>query len=374
MENKIKILHIVSNLKKLSGVSSYLINLVRNSDEDIQYDFLVCKREGDSYEDELVKYGAKIYYIDNPLSLSLIKAYFESKKFFKEHSTLYDIIELHSPSLAEFTVKFAKKNGCRIIISHSHSTISSKNKIKRIVNFFLLLRIKYLCNVYWACSMDAAKYLYGKKIYLKKKYEVINNAIDTAKYNFTCSRRNEIRHSLNLSNEILITHVSNFEPIKNIEFLVDVIANVCKQKNKKYKFLFIGDGPERHKIEQKLEQCVSFVTFLGRKSNVFDYLQASDLFLLPSFKEGLPFVLVEAQATGLPCFASTGVPSESNIVDVKFLPLSNIKWIEEIINFNPLSDNERENKSNYFKLTKYNIQNEAKRVCELYRKLKQNSV
>ena len=65
------------------------------------------------------------------------------------------------------------------------------------------------------------------------------------------------------------------------------------------------------------------VLFAGVQNNVPDYMNAFDLFLLPSNFEGSPVTLVEAQGCGVPCLASTNVPGDGSVTElVHFLPLS----------------------------------------------------
>lgn len=66
----------------------------------------------------------------------------------------------------------------------------------------------------------------------------------------------------------------------------------------------------------KLNDCVKF---LGNCKKVPELMQSLDVFLMPSLWEGLPVVLVEAQAAGLPCYCSENIPQEANLTDnVKF--------------------------------------------------------
>ena len=62
-----------------------------------------------------------------------------------------------------------------------------------------------------------------------------------------------------------------------------------------------------------------------------EYMQAIDCLLLPSHYEGVPFVLIEAQAAGVMSIVSNNVPEEVNISrKIKFLPLDRLIWCNEI--------------------------------------------
>ena len=105
--------------------------------------------------------------------------------------------------------------------------------------------------------------------------------------------------------------------------------------NKKYKLLLVGDGPQYKILKTIVEKqnLSSNVKFVGNVNNVEDYLQAMDIFLFPSKYEGLGIASIEAQASGLPIIASTGVPEDINITgNVKFLSLGSPinEWIKVV--------------------------------------------
>ena len=70
------------------------------------------------------------------------------------------------------------------------------------------------------------------------------------------------------------------------------------------------------------------------RDDVYNILQAMDVFVFPSLYEGLPVTLIEAQSTGLPCIISNQVPLEckmSDLIHVKSLQESESEWADEIL-------------------------------------------
>lgn len=370
-----RVLQIVDNIAIDTGVSSVVMNLYRNIDrKKIQFDFLVCSKRKESYEKEIISKGGKVFYMGNPLSVSeIFQACSNIKKFFKEQGFEYEVVHLHSPTIALFTLRYAKQYNVPNRIVHSHSTMTSTNKIKSIINTFLMRQVLRYGNVFWACSTEAARFLYSNSFCESNSYKLIKNAIDPDKFTYNLAVRKQIREKNAFVDRCVIAHVSNFSPIKNLGFLVPVIKATLEYR-KDFVFLFIGTGPTLLEFRKQLKTLgiEKYCVFTGRISNVNEYLQGADLLLLPSLKEGLPVSVVEAQACGLKCLVSDTVTKEANIGGVEYLPLVEAEWINhiraQIIN----TDEERRSLSGLFQRSQFNIRNEAKRVGELYLSLTNN--
>lgn len=364
-----RLLMILDNLSHDSGVSSIVINLYKHIDRSkVSVDFLIFKEGNDSYIEEVKKSGSRVYCLSNPLSIKLfVKSYFQLKHFFKTNSKNYDIVHLHSPTLNEFTLKFAKKYGIQNRIIHSHSTMTSLNKIKKIANKVLQRNILSYANHFWSCSTEAAHFLYGKDFCSKHEIVLIKNAVKPELYTFNLDTRLSIRSKLCMDENIIISHVSNFSPIKNVHFLIEPFESAVK-KNSKLRLLLIGDGPTLGQVKKIVEEknLIDYVRFTGRIKNVNEYLNAIDYLVLPSIKEGLPVAVVEAQANGIPCIISDSITKEVNVGNVTFLPLNISKWLVAFESLTYTDINKRNDNCERFKHSVFNIHNEAKRVERLY--------
>ena len=362
-----KVLHVMDNLSKDSGVSSIVLNLCENIN-DISFDFLIFKIDQRSCADEVENELSKVYCLPNPLSpQTFIKAIVQLKQFFKDHAGDYDAVHLHSPTTNEFTLKYAKKYGIRNRIIHSHSTMTSPVFVKKLLNDLLQHNITRYANQYWACSTEAAVFLYGADFVRDNKVELIKNAVDPSEYEFREEERIGMREKLGLIKETVYTHISNYSAIKNLLFLVPIIASVVKKK-KEVRFLFVGDGPTREILENNLKKynLYEYCIFIGRQANIQPYLQVSDAFILPSLKEGLPLTVIEAQANGLPCFISDTITRECNIGNVRYIPLVSEAWERALIEFDPNTVEHRKECSAKFKNSDFNIYREAERVEQTY--------
>ena len=88
--------------------------------------------------------------------------------------------------------------------------------------------------------------------------------------------------------------------------------------------MLFGKGDLESEIKEQVEslELTDKVLFMGIKDNVGDYLSAMDIFVFPSLHEGLPFVVLEAQANGLRCILSDTITKQVNLTgNVDFLPL-----------------------------------------------------
>ncbi len=367
-----RVLCILDNLSIASGVTAIVLNLYRNMDlKRVQMDFLVCNRQKDTFESEIIQRGGRVFYTGNFLSPNqIISAIKKSKRFFSEHGKEYDIVHLHSPTIAVFTLKYAEQYGIPVRIVHSHSTMMSLNKLKNIINNYLIGQIKKYANKFFACSTEAAYFLYGKEFCSKHQIELIHNAVDCSKFVYDREIAKGMRERLGIIDDIVFVHVSNYSPIKNHIFLLDIIERF-KADKKKVRFIFVGNGPTRQLFEDEItkrglnELCI----FIEKTPEVAQYLLAADAAILPSIKEGLPVILVEGQAVGLPFFTSDTVTREVRIGQGEFIPLIAEVWYDKLSGFAPLSEQERKECSEVFQNSVFNIAIEADRVTAIYERL-----
>ena len=148
------------------------------------------------------------------------------------------------------------------------------------------------------------------------RVKIIHNAIDAGRFTYDPRKRESIRAELGLKEELVLGHVGRFDHQKNHPYLIAVFDSLCKSRQDTV-LLLLGEGPHMEEIKEKcrLLGIEEKVRFLGNQKRPEDYYQAMDIFLLPSFYEGLPGVLVEAQAAGLRCFVSDKVTREAGITD-----------------------------------------------------------
>jgi glycosyltransferase involved in cell wall biosynthesis len=158
---------------------------------------------------------------------------------------------------------------------------------------------------------------------------------------------------------------------KNHTFLIDVFNEVYK-KFPQSRLLLIGDGDLIENIRSKVKKLglEKYVIFTGNIKNVNEMYQVMDVLVLPSLYEGLPVVLIEAQASGLKCIVSDKVDERSALTDqVEFIPLNDYKNWAEIITKNidkHHADNRRIDNRTILEEKGYSIKIEAKKLENYY--------
>ncbi|KAA1245037.1 N-acetyl-alpha-D-glucosaminyl L-malate synthase BshA [Aquimarina sp. RZ0] len=204
---------------------------------------------------------------------------------------------------------------------------------------------------------------------IKKNIEVVPNFIDAKqrKTSFTDCQR----ELMAAPEEKIVTHISNFRPVKRIVDVIEIFYNI--QKKIPAKLLMVGDGPERAPAEQQCKELgiKDKVVFLGNSNEIDKILCFSDLFLLPSERESFGLAALEAMVNKVPVISSNagGIPEVnidgvsgylSNVGDVKDMSQKSISILQ---NDDTL---EKFKEGAYKEAMKFDINNIVPMYVELY--------
>jgi N-acetyl-alpha-D-glucosaminyl L-malate synthase BshA len=163
---------------------------------------------------------------------------------------------------------------------------------------------------------------------ITKDVEVIPNFIDLKR--FSKKPKDHFRKAITPNGEKLVVHTSNFRKVKRVQDVVEVFDRV--RKVLPAKLLLIGDGPERHKIEEicREKELCDEIRFLGKQEMVEEVLSISDLFVMPSETESFGLAALEAMACQVPVISSNsgGMP-ELNVNGVTGY-MSNVGDVEDM--------------------------------------------
>ena len=227
----------------------------------------------------------------------------------------------------------SKKNNIPKRLLHAHSAQwIGIDKIKATISNINRNRISKYANLYAACSSSA-----GCFFFQGAPYEIINNAFDLGRFEYSNETRRTIRANLGLEKCHVIGFVGRLESEKNISFLIHLISSI-KNNNKSVRLVLVGDGSKKAELERLcrdmfVEDCVIFV---GQTSQPWKYYNAFDVFALPSFSEGLGLAAIEAQVNGLPCVLSIDVPEEARTsLSARRIPTEKVEtWKDLLLRLN----------------------------------------
>lgn len=194
---------------------------------------------------------------------------------------------------------------------------------------------------------------------------VIRNGIDFKRFRNVGRSREEIREELGISKETyVIGQIGRFAYQKNPEFTIDIFAKLLKKREDAH-LLLIGRG-DVEKLQKQIKDLgiEKKVSILCNRDDIPELLHAMDVFIFPSRFEGLGIVLIEAQASGLPCVTSDNIPWEAyqskNITRLS-LEAPKEEWVDALLD-------PKGNIDSYGNIDNYDMNKEIKNLEKLYLK------
>ena len=330
-----KILHIMASCARGSGVAQVIMRYYRQIHKEVVFDFFVYWDVEDSFKEEIEQMGGRVFVRGKPGVREMFRFAREFDSFLQEHEGEYTTVHLHELYLNAFLFPVVKKHKITRRIAHSHTTKLSEFPLNAIRNRILFFPVRYLATDFYACSYDAGKAAFGKRICDGPRFRVLKNAIDPSINRFSAADREKVRREFGLTSELVLGHIGRFSPQKNHTFLLDAFYEVQKRVEDA-RLLLIGDGPFFDDVRKKAQDLgiAHKVIQTGVRADVGALLSAMDIFVFPSVFEGLGIVLIEAQCNGLPCIASDVVPDEARVLpsyQMLSLKQSPQQWAEAIV-------------------------------------------
>ncbi len=326
---------IIGLTNRMGGVETFIKNVLVSSDTNrVVFDFLVHDGTRRCQYDQVIRNfyagdGEEHIFHVAPFKSNPVRCLVETWRVCARRK--YDWVHLHTGSPAEVVYALpAIAMGVRLI-AHSHTGFG-ENTLAQKVSRFALVR---LSTQRLACSDVAARWLFGNT----KAAEalLVNNGIDVENYAYSSERRNEVRASLGINDHcMLVGHVGRFHKVKNHQKLLHIFEHYAKvQEDAVLCLVGVGDLMDETKRLSDELGISDKVLFLGARSDTAALCSAFDIFLMPSLFEGLPMVLVEAQASGLPVVISNTISTDAVIVPelctVVPLDASDDEWTERLL-------------------------------------------
>lgn len=295
----------------------------------IHFDFCTLGETGEGHLDaQLQELGSTIY--ECPLDAGI---WHFSRTFLKLlKANRYDVVHSHVHYASGFILFLAARAKVPGRILHFRNTTDGcpatwkRQAYRRMMMKFA----DCSANKILAVSRGAMEAGWGSRWQQDRRTEVLYNGIDLSRYQPIESCKQTLRVQLGLkTDEGYLINVGRFNPQKGHDLLIDAFSKFHLQYPK-VKLLLIGDGPLRPEVEKKVQSLglTEHILFMGLRNDVPLWLEASDGFVLSSHWEGLPGVVLEAVAVGLPV-VSTAVPGSVEIAEftdlVETVPIGDVE-------------------------------------------------
>lgn len=305
---------------QLGGVAIFLLNWIE-ADKDRKYNFTWYFRgkvKSNKLYQKLEDNGVKII-AGNNFSYPHVLREQKTRKDLREiiAEGHFNIIHTNTGSrfVQFFTMQEAVHAGIPVRIAHSHSSMIPKSILLKGLYTVMGKYIYTHATCCAACSTEAGKTLFGKNVISSPKWKLIQNTIDTKKYAFNEQIRKEYRNKLSASSKVIMGCVGNSDDNKNHILALRVVKKLKDLYGEDILLLLIGEDKLKGKLKKEAKELgvTNNVSFMGTCGCVENWLQAMDIFLMPSKSEGAPIAAIEAQASGLPCILSDRISREIKV-------------------------------------------------------------
>ena len=301
------------------GIESFLNNVLSRLDmQQVEVDIVAADLQESIFTKGLREKGISFYELSGRQQ-DLVKNW----KMFREllAARHYDVVHINAfQGLSLYYARLAKQAGVPVRIAHSHNTALRQSRTRWLKMILHNLGRKHFSSDatdWWACSTEAARFLFSKSVVEAEQYRFIPNGIETQRFCFDSETRKRIRTELGVGNSLLIGNVGRLCYQKNQEFLLDVFRQVLDEEPSAH-LLLVGSGDQEEMLRQRAKSfgILDRVIFYGVTDQIQTLFWAMDVFAFPSRFEGLGIVAVEAQASGLPVVCSEQVPMQANVTDL----------------------------------------------------------
>lgn len=364
------------------GMSNFIFKLGNEIQQyGITFDYLPSQNiKYLEYVGKIREQGGRVYDIDYGQYHSKVRrkiAFFQNL-FFVLKKEKYSIVHINADQayIALACSIIAKWKHTPHIIVHSHSTGldgTKKSRLKLLAHRLCKPFLPLFATRFFACSPKAAQWMLPFFVFKQANYKIIKNGIQMEQFLFDLAQRDALRIQLNLQDCFVIGHIGRFTIQKNHLFLLKIFESVLR-KDAQARLVLIGEGPLREMVCEEAVKRNLFdkIIFIENTSHVGIYMQAMDVFVLPSIFEGLGIVAIESQTSGLPTIISNEVPDDVMISPYcKKEPFQALPsyWAKEILEFKDIQLN-RAQGSSHVRQAGYDLTQVAQELSNIYHNLK----
>lgn len=318
MGQKIKILHIITRLDH-GGSSTNTIETVSRLDKEKYSVDLVSGKTHDpsgQIKGTLEQKGINFRFFDE--LRREINPWFDILALFKIYAVIkkedYDLIHTHSSKAGILGRWAAKLAGTRLIVHTPHGHVFHGYSGPVLTKIFIWLEqitAKITDKIITLTDKGRDEHLHYK-IAPPSKFVTIHSGIELDQFKHPVDVQ-RVKAQLNIPEGVfLFGSVTRLDPVKGTDILIKAMAEMC-ERFPLARLMIVGEGHEETKLKEQCEnlKISDKVIFTGYQKNVVDFIHMMDVFILPSFNEGMGRVIIEAMACGKPVIASRtgGIPA-----------------------------------------------------------------
>ncbi|WP_242343898.1 glycosyltransferase [Anaeromyxobacter terrae] len=317
----VRVLHVVGQMNR-GGVETWLMQVLRTLDPAcVRMDFLVTRGDPGHFDAEIDALGSAVIPCESPSSPTRFARQFLA--VLRERGP-YHVVHSHVHHFSGFTLALAHRASVPVRIAHAHSDTSHldarASPWRRIYLRLMKAAVRRYATHGLAASSAAATSLFGPRWPDVGRYEVVRCGLDFSAFRKPIAESASARADLGVPPRALVLgHVGRFDGCKNQAFLVRIAMAALKLEPSTF-LVLVGDGPLRASVEADATRLGirERVVFAGVRADVPRVLASFDVFVLPSVREGLPLVGLEAQAAGLPIVLSDIITRELVVIPSLF--------------------------------------------------------
>jgi glycosyltransferase involved in cell wall biosynthesis len=316
----------------LGGGQVHILSIAENIDKT-KYDITIAAKGGQKFEVQVINNGYSFVNLNLP-KLFRKKYLYPLIELCREEN--FDIIHSHG-GVAGLYARMLKKQMPEIKIIHTiHGIhyVNSKNLIRKYTSGVIEQYLTKYTDVTICVSNADLERAVNLKIADRNKSVVIYNGINIGKYSGDKVKSDLLTLKFDLSGlNFVIGNISRFDEQKNQKLIIRAAARLLKIYPE-LKFVFVGDG-EQLFYAQTLAKHYNIqrsLFFEGERENQTDYYSIFDIFVFPTFWEGMPYVLLEAMASGVPVICSD-IPCHREVLgEVECALLINPNKVNDVSN------------------------------------------
>lgn len=375
METTIKKICILQNGLAKGGTDTFVVNLCRGL---AHYKCnITVVNPSETYESkvrepDVLATGAKIIHTSPLYNGFRSKLRHLKMLYYILKKGRYDVFQTNIDLFNGPNLFVAWLAGIPVRCCHSHNGMQQRTVTQgmtltiKIYQWLMRWMCWHFANRHSGCSDIANNFLYkGHNWDIDSYPTIINNGIDIDHFTRHIDIKSK-KKELGLTKKYHILTVGRIIPQKNPLFIAETISELCLV-NKDVDFVWVSDGPLRVECEKvfRINGVLDRVHFLGFRDDIAEIMKCIDLFYMPSIFEGLPLVLIEAQASGLPCLVSDSITQQANCGLIHYLSLSvgQDVWVNTM---NQIMRNEIKLKIDHNKLYLFSIKRMVEQMQQVF--------